>query len=116
MSTFLSREVRAGLEAASRKAVRGKTRLRVHVGPDVFPILSLTPTSFSVDAKTALHMRGLVDIYEGARHLSQALIVTSRDEGGARVYEFKRSTPAATGPARDFETQTPQPAGLLPID
>jgi hypothetical protein len=115
MSTFLSREVRAGLEAARKKSIRAKTRLNVHVGSDVFPVLSLTGTSFSVDAETAPHMRGLVDIYDGAHHLSQALIVTSRDEAGARVYEFKRSTPAATGPARDFETDSVTPAALLPL-
>ncbi len=39
MSTFLSREVQAGLEAAQKQAMRKRSRLRVHVGEDVFPIL-----------------------------------------------------------------------------
>jgi hypothetical protein len=115
MSTFLSREVHAGLDAARRTSTRSKTRLNIHVGSDVFPILSLTGTSFSVDAEVAPRMRGLVDIYDGTRHLSHALIVTSRDEAGRRVYEFKRSTPAASGPARDFEADSAAPAALLPL-
>ncbi|MEM7472473.1 MAG: hypothetical protein AAF340_14075 [Pseudomonadota bacterium] len=114
MSTFLSSEVRAGLERARKSALKRGSRLRVHVGEAIFPILRYEGNRFGVDAETAPQMRGLVDIYDGGRHLYQALIVTSRDEDGLRVYEFKRNTMAAEGPALDFVRDEDAPAGLLP--
>ena len=113
MSTFLSREVQAGIEAAQKQALRKRSRLRVHVGDDIHPILTFAGNTFSVDADTAPHMRGLVDIYDGGRHLYQALIVTSQEEAGERVFEFKRNTMAARSPALDFIVEENAPAGLL---
>ena len=37
-------------------------------------------------------LRGLVDVYDGARHIFQCLIVASTVENGEIVCEFKRST------------------------
>ena len=114
MSTFLSREVQAGIDAAQKQALRKRSRLRVHVGEERYPVLKYMENTFSVDASTAPHLRGLVDIYDGGRHLYQALIVTSREEAGERVFEFKRNTMAATGPAVDFIVEENAPVGLLP--
>ena len=114
MSTFLPREVQLGLDAAHKQAKRKRSRLRVHVGKDVFPILQFGEQVFSVDADTAPHMRGLVDIYDGGKHLYQALIVTSKEEGGERLFEFKRNTIAADRPALDFWIEPDAPRGLLP--
>ncbi len=113
MSTFLSREVQAGLEAAQRQALKKRSRLRVHVGEDVFPILQFAGNTFTVDAETAPQMRGLVDIYDGGRHLYQALIVTSREDAGERVFEFKRNTVAAQNAPRDFFIEPDAPIALL---
>ncbi len=113
MSTFLSREVQAGLEAAQKQAMRKRSRLRVHVGEDVFPILQFQDSTFTVDADMAPQLRGLVDIYDGGRHLYQALIVTSREEAGERVFEFKRNTVAANSAPRDFYTEPDAPIALL---
>lgn len=113
MSTFLSREVQAGLEAAQKQAMRRRSRLRVHVGHEIYPILKFVGSTFTVDADTAPHLRGLVDIYDGGRHLYQALIVTSQEEAGERVFEFKRNTVAADSVPRDFYVEPNTPAGLL---
>ncbi len=114
MSTFLSREVQAGIDAAQKLAQRKRSRLRVHVADEIFTILEFGERHFSVDAETAPHMRGLVDIYDGGRHLYQALIVTSQEEAGERIFEFKRNTVAAHSPAVDFIVDETAPAGLLP--
>ncbi len=113
MSTFLSKEVQAGIEAAQKLALKKRARLRVSVGEEYYPILTFGTNTFSVDADSAPHMRGLVDIYDGGRHLYQALIVTSQEEAGERIFEFKRNTMAAKGPALDFIVEENAPAGLL---
>ncbi|WP_298295730.1 hypothetical protein [uncultured Litoreibacter sp.] len=114
MSTFLSREVQAGLEAAQKQAMRKRSRLRVHVGDEIYPILQFAGNTFTVDADTAPHLRGLVDIYDGGRHLYQALIVTSQEEAGEWVFEFKRNTVAANSAPRDFYEEPDAPIALLP--
>lgn len=114
MSTFLSREVQAGLDAAQKRAMKKRSRLRVHASDEIYTILSFGGNRFSVDAETAPKLRGLVDIYDGGRHLYQALIVTSQEDAGERVFEFKRNTVAASGPALDFIRDENAPAGLLP--
>ena len=114
MTTFLSSEVQAGLELARKTALKRKSRLRAHAGEAIVPILQFEHNRFGVDAEAAPKLRGLVDIYDGGRHLYQALIVTSQEEDGLRVYEFKRNTLASTGPALDFVQDEDAPAGLLP--
>ena len=81
MTTYLPREVREGLEAAHRLALRRKTRLRVVVGDEVFPILRLRDHGMVVPADGTPRLRGLVDVYDGGRHLWQCLIVASAQEG-----------------------------------
>lgn len=113
MTTFLPRDVQLSLEAAQKQALRKRSRLRVHVGDQTYPILQFRDGLFSVDADTAPKLRGLVDIFEGGRHLYQALIVTSREEDGERVFDFKRNTMTADGPALDFWIEPDAPKGLL---
>lgn len=113
MSTFLSQEVKAGLEAAQKQSLRKGSRLRVHTRDEIYPLLDFGTSTFSVDADVAPQLRGLVDIYDGGRHLYQALIVASKDEAGLRVFEFKRNTMAADGPALDFYEESDRPVGLI---
>ena len=111
--TYLSDEVRAGLEAARAKQQRRKSRLRVETGEAHFPVLRLWEDGFAVVGEDAPNLRGLVDLYDGPRHLYQALIVTSAEADGERVFEFKRNTAAADAAPLDFERTTPQPIALL---
>ncbi|MEL6609501.1 MAG: hypothetical protein AAFO58_01690 [Pseudomonadota bacterium] len=111
--TYMSDEVRAGLDAARAKAAKRKSRLRVETGDSYFPVLRIWEDGFAVDADDAAGLRGLVDVYDGPRHLYQALIVTSAEADGERVFEFKRNTAAADAAPLDFERTTPQPIALL---
>jgi hypothetical protein len=114
MLEFLPREVREGLEAARRRDLRRRSRLRVQVGQAVLPVLRLWDDGFALDAALATHLRGLVDVFDGARHLWQCLIVASTVENGELICEFKRST-AVTGKAPlDFWQDENAPAGRLP--
>lgn len=113
MSMFLPKEVREGLDMARARKAKKDSRLRVGTGPLAIPILSFGSTIFSVERVNAPELRGLVDIYDGSKHLYQALIVASAEEGDRMVYEFKRMTATAGGPALDYDRPDDAPVGLI---
>ncbi len=113
MSEFLPKEVREGLELARKVALRKKSRLRVHVDDDVFPVLRFWETGFALDAEDAPQLRGLVDLYDGARHLYQCLIIASEKENDQMVYDFKRNTAAVDKAPLDFVRDENAPIALL---
>ncbi|QDC11106.1 hypothetical protein FHY55_18525 [Oceanicola sp. D3] len=113
MSDFLPQSVREGLEAARRDAERRKSRLRVRDGDESYPVLRFWSKGFALAAEPAPNLRGLVDLFEGERHLYQCLIVTSREEAGERIFEFKRNTAAADSAPLDFARAKDAPVGLI---
>ena len=113
MSEYLPKEVREGLVLARKRALRKKSRLRVHVGDAVFPVLRFWETGFSLDIEDAPHLRGLVDLYDGSRHLYQCLIVASEQAHGEMNYDFKRSTAAVDKAPLDFVRDDDAPIALL---
>ncbi len=113
MTDFLPKEVLDGLRAAQKKAERKRSRRSVHVGDAVYPILQYAEEGFALDAENAPKLRGLVDIYEGPRHLYQALIVASAIEGDRMRYEFKRNTAASDRAPLDFYQEQEAPIALL---
>lgn len=116
MNTFVPKAVQEALDSARLQEMRKKSRLRVMAGEDLIPVLRMWKSGFSVEAETAPMLRGLVDLYDGARHLAQCLIVASEEDGGEMRYEFKRSTPAADKAPLDFYKSPDGPAGLIPFD
>jgi hypothetical protein len=114
MSEFLPQDVRAGLEEARKSRLGRKSRLRVTAGDETFHILRFWEDGFSLDADMATHLRGLVDIYDGSRHLYQSLIVASEVEGGELICVMKRSTAALDRAPLDFVRDDTAPVGLLP--
>lgn len=113
MLEFLPLEIREGLEAARKRDQKRKSRLRVQLGEAVFPVLRLWEDGLALDPDRAPHLRGLVDIYDGSRHLCQCLIVASTVENGELICEFKRATQVASGPALDFWKDENAPVGFL---
>ncbi|MEM8591734.1 MAG: hypothetical protein AAGF13_04320 [Pseudomonadota bacterium] len=111
--TYLSDEVRAGLEAARAKQAKRRSRLRVETGDAYFPVLRIWESGFALDGEDAPNLRGLVDLYDGPRHLYQALIVTSSEDAGERRFEFKRNTAAQDNAPLDFAREKSQPIALL---
>ncbi len=115
MLEYLSKELREGFEAARKRASRRGPRLRVQVGDAVFPILRSWPNGFAIDATLAPRsLRGLVDLYEGGRHISQCLIIASELDEGELICEFKRETLVADRPALDYWRDEGAPVGYLP--
>lgn len=114
MLEFLSSEVLAGLDAARRSRGRKASRLRIQVGEAVYPVLRFWHDGCVLDAKLVPKLRGLVDVYDGSRHVFQCLIVASTEEGDQILCEFKRLTPVTDKPPLDFWRDGDAPAGLLP--
>lgn len=113
MNGFLPKEVQAGLDAARKRALKRKTRLRIHVGDDIYPVLRFEEGGFTLDSANAPYLRGFVDLYDGSRHLYQCLIVASSEEGDEMYYEFKRATAAEDRPPLDFYVDENAPIALV---
>lgn len=116
MSTFMSKEVREGIEAARLAGMKKASRLRVLVDDDFHPVLRMWRTGFAVEAAQVPNLRGLVDLYDGGVHLYQCLIIASEAEAGEMCYEFKRSTVAADTAPLDFYRDPKAPVALLGYD
>jgi len=113
MTTYLPKELQDGLQAAHKLARAKKSRLRVRAGEELIPVIRFWDKGFAVDQEAAPRLRGLVDIYDGARHLFQCLIVASDEEDGEMRYDFKRATPATDHAPLDFERPDDAPVGLI---
>lgn len=113
MSEYLPEYLREELELARKRKLRKKSRMRVKAGNLHFTILRHWDTGFALDAEDAPHLRGLVDVYDGTRHLSQCLIVASAQDGGQMVYEFKRATPHSDKAPLDYEIADDAPVALI---
>jgi len=114
MLEVLPKEVRDGLDAAMKRDRKRQSRLRLQVGEAIFPVLRLSDDEMQLDASLTPHLRGLVDLFDGARHIAQCLIVASTEENGVLVCGFKRSTNVTEGPALDYWRDENAPVALLP--
>ena len=113
MSNFLSKDVLAGIEAAQKMGSKKKNRLHIEFNKNYFPVMRLTKNGFSVEAEMAPMIRGLVDLYEGDKHLKQCLIVASKEENGFVHFDFKRKTAIQTSTPKDFYQESTV-AALIP--
>lgn len=114
MLEFLPKEIAEGLDMARKREATRKSRLRVQVGEAVFPLLRFRHDGFAMDADLAPKLRGLVDVYDGSRHIFQCLIMASEQEHGQVVYEFKRNTAVRDAAPLDYWRDEHAPIGYLP--
>ena len=113
MSTFLPPEVQAGLDEARKKQWRKSHRLRIQADGNMFRVLQAWDNGFSLDLASATHVRGRVDLYDGARHLSQCLIIACEEEGDIMRFEYKRMTEATGEQPLDFARAKNAPVALI---
>ena len=113
MLEYLPKEILDGIAAGERRAEKRRTRLRLHLGEGVFPLLRLWEGGFAVEARHLTTLRGLVDIHDGSRHLIQCLIIASSVEGDELICEFKRATPVMDRAAMDYWHDESRPVALL---
>lgn len=114
MSTFISKEVQAGLDAARKARLKRTSRMMVEADGQMFRILRFWDTGFALDAENAPKMRGFVDIFDRGLHLYRCLIIASAEEGGQMIYEFKRLTATHHRAPVDFALEDREAVALLP--
>lgn len=113
MDSFLSEEVRKGLEQARSRALRKSDRLCVHMDGEVYRISRTFDDGFALPAGKHIELRGLVDVFDGPKHLYQCLIVCSELVDDEVYYEFKRTTEASNKAPVDFVRAEDAPVALL---
>ncbi len=113
MTTYVPKEVQAGLDSARLARLKKASRLRLSADGVTSPVLRMWKTGFAIDAAKAPNLRGLVDLYDGANHLFQCLIVASERDGGDMVFEFKRLTVVSHQPPLDFAQSADAPVALI---
>lgn len=113
MEAHFSPDVMAGIRKARMDDAVKKNRLRVHTGDIVHPILKIWEDGFSMEAEGAPHLRGLVDLFDGARHLLQCLVIHSEIENGVMLYEFKRHTVISDEAPKDYAVDENAPMALI---
>lgn len=113
MNDFLPKEVLEGLKKARSASFKRNNRLCVHDGDDVYRIRRFWDSGLSLDIEHGDKLRGRVEIYDGARHVYQCLIISSRQEGEEYIFDFKWLHPVTPTPAVDFVRPDAAPAGLL---
>ncbi len=116
MIDVLPEHIREGLETARKTSIARGNRLCVHDGGRVYRINRLWSDGMAMNHQDGAKLRGRVEIYDGARHLYQCLIVNSRVEGDELLFDFKWLHPVKTQPAADFVRERDAPAGLLSVD
>ena len=114
MSTYLPKDVQDCMDAARLARLRKGSRLCVVANGETYPVLHLWRSGFSVEAARVPALRGLVDLYDGPRHLYQCLIVASEENGVEMRYDFKRNTAATDHAPLDHAIDGTRPIGLLP--
>lgn len=113
MTYTLPKAVRDGLEQARRAALHRNDRLCVHDGEEVYRVRRFWDTGLSIDAHHGDKLRGRVEIYDGARHLYQCLIVNGTEDGDEIVFDFKWLNAVSDSPAVDYVREREAPAGLI---
>lgn len=114
MTTYLPKDIQDGLETARIAKQKKTSRLRVEAGEKSYRVLKLWSSGFSVEAEAVPSLRGLVDLFDGATHLCQCLIVASEAEAGEMRYEFKRNATAHDKAPLDYSRDPDAPIALIP--
>lgn len=109
MFTYLSAEVREGLERARQKASPRSRRLALHLGDDVYPIRRVWNDGFAIELGRVNRLRGHVEIHEGSRHILTCLIAATDVQDDELICHFKRVSPVLDRAPLDYEVEEELP-------
>ena len=100
MDVFLPEGFEPNLSRPQKSRPARAGRLRVKMGGVFIPVLRRWTTGFAVSAEQVPAMQGIVDLYDGAEHLYQCLIMKSERVQDEWAFTVKRADAvdyAATG-------------------
>nr|WP_309503163.1 hypothetical protein [uncultured Roseovarius sp.] len=116
MTTHLPADVQAGLDAARNAALLKSQRLRIVADDTSYRVRRIWADGFSVAADDAPPPRGLVELYDGPRHLAHCLIMASGAEDGEIFFDFKQRSDVSGGQPLDFVRAPDAPVALIEKD
>ncbi len=116
MTTHLSADVQAGLDAARDAALLKSQRMRIVADGVSYRVLRAWTGGISVAAADAPPQRGLVELYDGQRHLAHCLIMASGEEDGEILFDFKQRSDASGEQPLDFVRAPDAPVALIEKD
>lgn len=111
---FIPKDIVQALRDAEARGQARRSRLRIVSGTDSWPVLRRWRGGVALDAELVTHLRGLVELHEGSRHIATLLIVASEVEGGELICTVKRETRVTDRAALDFVRAPDAPIGYLP--
>ena len=97
----------------SRRKRKPKAALFVVSDGTRFAVLERWRGGFSTSGDIPQLARGVVDLFEGRKHLSHGLAYLESVKGDTRIYAFKTMQDPTLMPPVDHVRQVPVPAGLL---
>ena len=100
------------ISARIRQGARSR-RLSLHQGDQVFSIRRMWTDGFSLALEDVTHLRGLVEIHEGPRHILTCLINAAEVEGDELLCSFKRASKVPDRAALDYVARENEPVWLL---
>ena len=92
MDTFLPKGFEAGMGRSGMSRPVVAPKLHVEAGGVYYPVLRRWATGFAVRAGDVPALTGVVELYDGAEHLSQCLITSKNEANGEIVFTVKRSS------------------------
>ncbi|MGB3147559.1 MAG: hypothetical protein WBA91_07360 [Paracoccaceae bacterium] len=93
--------------------MKKRTQMRVVAGEETYAVLRVLPDGFTLDADEVDNLRGIVDVYDGARHRWQCLIVASDVSEGELICTLKWHTLVSDKPALDYVREDNAPIAYL---
>jgi len=114
MDGYLSDVVAQALRDARRNESVKRSRLKVVVGEQTYPVLRIDDHGFSIAADAPPSIRGYVDLYDGPKRLGRQLVVLARHANGVAAYEYKLQSAEGEAPA-DYVREREKVAGLLTV-
>lgn len=88
-------------------------RYRLVWGKQWAPVERLWAKGLSIKVDDGRSVPGLADLYQGDRHIASMLLCSDAIEAGEHRFHFKRLTPHAETPPRDYAPE-PDPIAFLP--
>jgi len=114
MDGYLPKDIQDGLDTARKTAGRQRPNLRAQMADGSWQqVVRTWDGGFSLDRAKAGQIRGLIDLYDGARHVSRCLIVASSQQAGEMQFEYKRITQAWGTQPLDFVRRADAPRALI---
>ncbi|KIN73970.1 hypothetical protein [Sulfitobacter guttiformis] len=90
MEVFLPKGFDPDLTRAWKSRPSRASHLCVATGGVYYPVLRRWATGFAVVAGDVPVLSGVVDLYDGAEHLHQCLIMAAIEENGEIIFTIKR--------------------------